>query len=487
MAISTGIIKIGKNVVSQVNRTSRVIPEVTPAIKELASDTVELSAKKAKNATKDLPLNFFQRARESLKMFFSIVKLAKTMLDVSIKAQQKAPKNFWDKVINKVKYPIDLVKVIRNNLKQIKTYEQKLIKELPERRKKAQELIDSIDDKTWEKMSRAIFRNSAHTNTPFVKKLKSLRAFCKKNNIELSDDVAKSIQILSKRGKLFAQKMNEALSKGLNPQNQGKYTQKFVKINQKEFDTIKKFIESLPPEAQVQFKSLYNFETMSSKMLYDERIYQVSNNVIKRNQTFYHGTKSQEKILKNGFSSTSGQAVAAREIGEAVYLTPKKRVASFFAGLKGSILKLRVNTKKVAAINDAQQTKIIEEIMGNSGLSIEDTTNPLVKELLIKNLFTRNGYNAVYASRALTPNTDSILQPLITGNQSIVNAVTGGKQSQLAVFDPKDITILRKTMKEKIKDTVTQISTFIKSPFITFKSIKQSIKGFTKTLNNKDG
>ena len=39
----------------------------------------------------------------------------------------------------------------------------------------------------------------------------------------------------------------------------------------------------------------------------------------------------------------------------------------------------------------------------------------------------------------------------------------------------------------EIKDTVTQISTFIKSPFITFKSIKQSIKGFTKTLNNKDG
>ena len=118
--------------------------------------------------------------------------------------------------------------------------------------------------------------------------------------------------------------------------------------------------------------------------------------------------------------------------------------------------------------------------MGNSGLSIEDTTNPLVKELLIKNLFTRNGYNAVYASRALTPNTDSILQPLITGNQSLVNAVTGGKQSQLAVFDPKDITILRKTMKEKIKDTATQVSTFIKSPFIRFKY-------FTKTLNNKDG
>ncbi len=53
-------------------------------------------------------------------------------------------------------------------------------------------------------MSKAIFRNSAHTNTPFVKKLKFLKAFCKKNNIELNDDVVKSIKILSKRGKLFA-------------------------------------------------------------------------------------------------------------------------------------------------------------------------------------------------------------------------------------------------------------------------------------------
>ena len=55
MAISTGIIKIGKNVVSQVNRTSRVIPEVTPAIKELAPDTVELSTKKLKAQQKTCP------------------------------------------------------------------------------------------------------------------------------------------------------------------------------------------------------------------------------------------------------------------------------------------------------------------------------------------------------------------------------------------------------------------------------------------------
>ena len=433
MAISTGIIKIGKNVVSQVNRTSRVIPEVTPAIKELAPDTVERSTKKAKSATKDLPLNFFQRVYNDIKNIFLEIK---EIGDCALERQKK----------------------------------------IPEMRKKAQKLVDTIDDKTWEKMSRAIFRNSAHTNTPFVKKLKFLRAFCKKNNIELSDDVAKSIQILSKRGKLFAQKMNEALSKGLNPHNQEKYTQKFVKINQKEFDTIKKIIETLPPEVQVRFKALYNFETMSSKMLYDERIYQVSNNVIKRNQTFYHGTKSQEKIIKNGFSSTSGQLGANREIGEAVYLTPKKRVASYFARIKGSILKLRVNTKKVAAINDAQLTKIIKEIKENIGIDLKNITNPFEIELLIKNLFTRNGYNAVYSSRALTPNIGTELQPLMTTNQALINTLTGGKQSQLAVFNPKDITILRKTMNEKIKDTATQVSTFIKSPFIRFKYFIKTLK-----------
>ena len=202
MAVSTSIIKIGKSVSTQIGRSSRVVTEITPAIKELAPNTVELTAKKAKNTTEDLHLNFFQRVYKETKNIFQVIK------------------EFGD-------------------------YRLETLKKIPEMRKNAQDLVDSIDDKTWNKMSRAIFRNSAHTNTPFVKSLKHLKSFCKKNNIELSEEVTKSIQVLSEKGKLFAQKMNEALSKGLNPQNKEKYTLKFVKINQKEFDTIKKFIEKL--------------------------------------------------------------------------------------------------------------------------------------------------------------------------------------------------------------------------------------------------
>ena len=478
MSISTGVIKVGKSISTQISRGAKVATKVATKNKEITPDTVELATKKTNQATKEKSSNFFQRMYDDAKLLFSAAKFVKDMSRSIVIVQQKEPKTFMDKVINKIKFPYDFIKVIRNYISQFKKTNSDLIKQIPQKRKEAQEIIDSISDKTWNKMSNAIFKKSATTSTPFVKNLSGLKNYCKKNNIELPEDVAKALQILSRRGKVFSQKMNEALSKGLNPQNQDKYTQKFVKINQKEFDLIKNFIEQLPPQDKTKFKLLYNFESMSSKVLYDERIYKASNNVVKRNQTFYHGTKAQNEILEKGFSTQSGQPFFAREIGEAVYLTPRKKVASFFAGIRGAILKLRVNTKNVAAINDAQQTKIVLEILENSGLKSSDLANPFVKELIMKNLFTRNGYNAVYSSRALTPNIGgcSPLQWFVRSNQTMVNALTGGKQSQLAVFDPKDITILKKTTGEKIKDTTMQATTLVKKPFIVFSSIKDGIK-----------
>ena len=65
--------------------------------------------------------------------------------------------------------------------------------------------------------------------------------------------------------------------------------------------------------------------------------------------------------------------------------------------------------------------------------------NHAIRELIVKNLFQRNGYNAAYTKEALGEG--------IFAQNKLVDALVGGKQSQLVVFDPKDIQILDKTFK----------------------------------------
>ena len=107
---------------------------------------------------------------------------------------------------------------------------------------------------------------------------------------------------------------------------------------------------------------------------------------------------------------------------------------------------------------------------------------PAEMELLIKELFKRNGFNAAYTREAIGQNI------LMLQNAKMVDDIIGAKQAQLCVFDTKDIRILEKTFKDYMGEVVTSTQNLLKtfngdkmSNFLTIENIKEDGPDFINT------
>ena len=364
------------------------------------------------------------------------------------------------------------------------------------KRQEAQNYVETISDETWDKMSKVIFEQKGESKSILLDKLHNYKKFCDENGIKMPDDVLQAYNQLEHKATIFSDRMAAAKAKGKTPENYWDFGEKFKKNNQEAFDKLEKFAQEqqdtamqkyhdvvfnsahepkAADEAKQMFEKIYdnklNIHYISYEELYNPKIGTVADGIIENGQTFYHGTKHQRAIKKNGFNllpKKSQAAIASRELGQGVYTTPDKKVASKFAGVNGGILPLKVDTRKVAVVNNTQLDTISREILTNLGEW--QIKNPAVMELVLKNLFQRNGYNAAYTREALGSG-------LLSTNK-LVDALVGGKQSQLVVFDPKDIQILDKTLKERIGNEILQIVTALKTPGRAINYIREQRKQF---------
>lgn len=361
------------------------------------------------------------------------------------------------------------------------------------KRLQAKNYVSTISEDTWNKMSRSVFIQSSETNSKFLEKLQGMKKFYDSQGIKMPKDVEQAYQTLEHKATVFCNRLAVAQSEGKTPLNYWKYGDKFKVNNQEALDKVSSFAQKQKDDAYQKChdmvfgnraytnaeyekisqlakdteKATPEFSMFYSSDLYNPKIGEVSEQIIQKGQTFYHGTTKQGAILKNGFHLTPKRAQAvqtSRELGEAVYLTPDKKVASWFAGVKGAILPLKVNTKKIAAVNNNQQSLITTSIMQNLG--VDALFDSARTELIIKELFTRNGYNAAYTRQALG-------NGLMSDMRKLVDTLVGGKQSQLAVFNPDDITILNRSFKDKLSNQAMQIRTVSQSLYNIYKMIKQ--------------
>lgn len=263
-------------------------------------------------------------------------------------------------------------------------------------------------------------------------------------------------------GKKFAKSNRRAISKIDNyaVRSRDKATEKCRSaIEDRDFARAEK--------AQVAIDKLFSIPSIShieSSDLYSDKIQEVAKDEFKSGQMLYHGTKHAKKILAEGFSlmPKNGQAATAcRELGQGVYLTPSRRCASHYAGANGSILHLKINEGKIAAVNNNQLSKIIAAERSMLG---DDAFEPVKLELIIKTLFQRNGYRAAYSREALGGG-------FFYDPRKIIDALAGGKQSQVCVFDPSDIKILGKSFAERVENQKMQIGSLLKSPYNMIKGI----------------
>ncbi len=359
-------------------------------------------------------------------------------------------------------------------------------------RQEARKFVDSIPAETWEKVSQAVFRQPNEPKSKFLETLGRFRKFCQEQKITLSPEAEKAYQTLEYKATVMADRLNEAVSRGKTQKNYFDYGKKFKNNNKQAVEILEKQINEI--ESMLNAKcnnygtpdwdknvSLYseissirsNFRCSMGfgQEFYNPKIVELSKDILHDGQVFYHGTKHQRAIAKNGFNLTPkiGQArFGARELGEGVYITPDKKVAAHYAGLRGGILPLDVKLNKVAAINQDHQAKIIMEL----GLNMSNgrAYTPAEMELLIKELFKRNGFNAAYTREAIGQNI------LMLQNAKMVDDIIGAKQAQLCVFDTKDIRILEKTFKDRCSNQALQTKSWFLKPYNVYKMIKNFIK-----------
>ena len=364
------------------------------------------------------------------------------------------------------------------------------------KRQEAKKYVETISDETWNKLSNAIFEQRGDSKSILLDKLHNYKKFCDENGIKMPDDVLQAYKQIEYKATIFSDRMTKAKAKGKTPENYWDFGNKFKKNNQEAFDKLERFAQEQQDTAMQKYHDAVFTSTpdmqvidrtkqMAEKIqdnrldinyipyeeLYNSKIGTVADGIIENGQTFYHGTTNQRAITQKGFQlipKKSQALVGSRELGEGVYLTPDKSVASKYAGIFGGILPVKVDTQKIAVVNNAQLSALTRKLVMTLGA--EQAQNPAIIELVVKKLFQRNGYNAAYSKEALGSG--------IFAQNKLVDVLSGGRQSQLAVFDPKDIQILDKTLTERIGNEALQIGTVLKTPARVINYIREQRKKF---------
>lgn len=379
----------------------------------------------------------------------------------------------------------------KNAFRSIKSAKTVVSKEnLAKNRLNAQKQMAFIPESSWLEMSENIFSRQCEPASKFLANLKAVREYCAQTGLAIPDDVVESLTILERKGTTFATRMNRSISKGIEPQNVFEYSSKFKEKNKKHFDIITDFTEHLQEYAmkamrdvpynqpELHRRSMENFErigktnrelryfNIEDTALFNPKIGPVNEGILIPGQTFYHGTGrgNAKGIKKHGFSllPKAHQAMdMSRELGEGVYLTTSKRVASNYAGLSGNILHTHINTQNMAVVNNFQLENVYYTIQNTVGKNT--SLSPELTELIIKELFQRNGYQSVYTRQALGK------------NRKVIDALSGGKQSQVVVFNPNDITLLEKSCSQRLYNQMQQIATFFKAPINYLKGYKEAL------------
>lgn len=203
------------------------------------------------------------------------------------------------------------------------------------------------------------------------------------------------------------------------------------------------------------------------KSPFDERITQLPDGVLPKDGILYHGTRKPRTILREGFSTTKSNQSVPREFGAGVYLTPDRKIASFFAGITGRIMHVRADVKNTALVNTAQFKSLAREtglLLQELGYKSDTAEGKAVAELLTGRLFNRAGYDSVYTTNGMSyglfaKSSDTWL---------------GRAQSQLVVFDGAKVSSTgKKILVQKIKDELAQICTNVK---VSYNLSKMCIK-----------
>lgn len=191
------------------------------------------------------------------------------------------------------------------------------------------------------------------------------------------------------------------------------------------------------------------FSQSKTKLQDDIKICKVDKNIFQEGQIFYHGEKN-NKIAKSYVIDEN--RIICEELGDGLYVTPSKKVAAFWAGVNGKIFKVKLNTDKIAQVNQKQIETVINVIASNVENFNSNVTGELLN-IIIRMLFQKNGFDAAFSDKSLSNG--------FKNAGHFFDTIIGESQQQLAIYNNNVVEVLPKNLLEKFSNQVMQIKSYI--------------------------
>ncbi len=214
------------------------------------------------------------------------------------------------------------------------------------------------------------------------------------------------------------------------------------------YKEAERFAREIPEETWDKMSKLL-FKDNSAVNPYDMRISGLSRDYFQDGQLFYHGEQANKRVKNYMLDKFY---IICEEMGDGLYISPSKNIAAFWAGIRGKIFKLKLNTDKIAEVNQNQIEYMVNVIARNvKGF----TSNPTGQRLnvIIRMLFQKNGYDAAYSRKTMSNSFEDA--------NEFFDTVIGEHQQQLAIYNNDVIEVLPKNLKEKFVNQILQIKSYI--------------------------
>ena len=303
------------------------------------------------------------------------------------------------------------------------------------------------------------FKTPKH-KTNFGENIEQLETYMKEKNISSDSEVGKAVQNIKRNLQQHVNNLEQDLMHGRDIETS--VYDKFAASQEPDLKTIRDFLDK---QDDVYLKGLAKFSyegnNVSSSVRLNSSVTECPKDVLPNDGVFFHGTKKQGKVYKEGFTPfVSNQLESSgREFGAGVYVTPDVRVAAYFSGLNGSVIPLKLgNDAKVALVNE-NSYRVVNDIIGRfqSERIDAEVFKKLPKdvqhafhECLIRQVFKNAGYDAAYIPKGVKSGGGLFgIGQILTPD---INEVIGTQQKQLVVFSPEKLEITSRSLKERIFD-----------------------------------
>ena len=295
-----------------------------------------------------------------------------------------------------------------------------------------------------------IFKKPEH-KTKLHKDIVNLEDYIRQNNIAEDSDLVKAVKEFKGNYDKYITDVEKKL-------NNGEIIDEYA-LGNNFADNNKELIDRIRTNLSLDYagrSKFYTYDVARSSKI-KRYIAECPSDVLPSDGIFYHGTRKPKGIYKKGFTPFKSRQSGSfsRELGAGVYITPDSKVASYFSGLMGDIIPIKMQKgTKIAYLDEATfkefhkrvNTFLSERISMEDFKKLPQEEQNAMVECIVNKIFTKAGYDAAYLPKGVKGG--GIMAMIMPD----INKVIGRNQQQVVVFNPENLEIVSRSFSERVCD-----------------------------------